>query len=114
MATATTGREAPTLQRRLRSLPVLFTALALLVFVFYQFILGGLVQPIQDFFDSWLPPASLNQCLIWATRGVEPHIVVVEPGLLDLGYVAFWDIGGYVAAWLMSSFLRQWSVTIFG
>jgi len=114
MATATTGREAPTLQRRLRSLPVLFTALALLVFVFYQFILGGLVQPIQDFFDSWLPLSSLNQCLIWATLAVGLNIVVGYAGLLDLGYVAFWAIGGYVAAWLMSSFFSQWSVNIFG
>src|SRR3954462_2896771 len=114
MATATTGREAPTLQRRLRSLPVLFTALALLVFVFYEFILGGLVQPIQAFFDSWLPLSSLNQCLIWATLAVGLNIVVGYAGLLDLGYVAFWAIGGYVAAWLMSSFFSQWSVNIFG
>jgi branched-chain amino acid transport system permease protein len=114
MATATTGRAGPTLQQRLRSLPVLFTVLALLVFVFYQFILGGLVQPIQDFFDSWLPLSSVNQCLIWATLAVGLNIVVGYAGLLDLGYVAFWAIGGYVAAWLMSSFFSQWSINIFG
>ena len=30
------------------------------------------------------------------------NIVVGYAGLLDLGYVAFWAIGGYVAGWLMS------------
>ena len=30
------------------------------------------------------------------------NIVVGYAGLLDLGYVAFWAIGGYIAGWLMS------------
>ena len=32
------------------------------------------------------------------------NIVVGYAGLLDLGYVAFWAIGGYIAGWLMSPF----------
>ena len=38
------------------------------------------------------------------------NIVVGYAGLLDLGYVAFWAIGGYVAGWLMSPFFAQWNV----
>jgi branched-chain amino acid transport system permease protein len=33
---------------------------------------------------------------------------------LDLGYVAFWAIGGYVAGWLMSGFFTQWTINVFG
>ena len=33
------------------------------------------------------------------------NIVVGYAGLLDLGYVAFWAIGGYIAGWLMSELL---------
>ncbi len=114
MAATTSGRPAPTLQRRLRSMPVLFVVIVLVVFVFYQFVLGGLVAPVQDFFNSWLPLQGLNQCLIWAMLAVGLNIVVGYAGLLDLGYVAFWAIGGYVCAWLMSSFFSQWHVNILG
>jgi branched-chain amino acid transport system permease protein len=34
--------------------------------------------------------------------------------LLDLGYVAFWALGGYVAGWLMSPFLSQFEINFFG
>ena len=113
MATAVPGRPRSPLAR-LRSLPVVLAVLAVLVFVFYQFVLGGLVQPVQDTVGNWLPLTALNQCVIWATLAVGLNIVVGYAGLLDLGYVAFWAIGGYVAAWLMSPFFAQWTVNIFG
>ena len=113
MATAAPGRPRNPVSR-LRSPAVIWTAIAVLIFVFYEFVLGGLVQPIQDFFENWLPLTSLNQCVIWATLAVGLNIVVGYAGLLDLGYVAFWAIGGYVTAWIMSSFFQQWSVNIFG
>jgi branched-chain amino acid transport system permease protein len=97
-----------------RSMPVILLVIAIIVFVFYQFVLGGLVQPVQDFFDGWLPLTSLNQCIIWATLAIGLNIVVGYAGLLDLGYVAFWAIGGYVAAWIMSPFFDQWKINIFG
>ena len=102
MATAATGRSRPTPLRRLRALPLIFTALAVVVFVFYQFVLGGLVSPVQDFFGSWLPLNQVNQCLIWATLAVGLNIVVGYAGLLDLGYAAFFAIGAYTAAFLTS------------
>src|SRR4051794_38162690 len=93
MATAAPGRTRSSMAR-LRSLPVFFILLAVVVFVFYQFVLGGLVSPVQSFFDDWLPLTSVNQCLIWAMLAVGLNIVVGYAGLLDLGYVAFWAIGG--------------------
>jgi branched-chain amino acid transport system permease protein len=113
MATEAPGRTRSPLTR-LRSLPVILALLAVLVFVFYQFVLGGLVQPVQDFFDNWLPLTSVNQCVIWATLAIGLNIVVGYAGLLDLGYVAFWAIGGYVAAWIMSPFFQQWKISVFG
>jgi branched-chain amino acid transport system permease protein len=113
MATSAPGRSRNALGR-LRSLPVILVVLAILVFVFYQFVLGGLVQPVQTFFENWLPLTALNQCVIWATLAVGLNIVVGYAGLLDLGYVAFWAIGGYVAAWIMSPFFQQWNVNVFG
>ena len=114
MATATGDRRAPSALRRLRSLPVLFALVAVLVFVFYQFILPGLVAPVQTFVSDWLPMSTINQCVIWAMLAVGLNIVVGYAGLLDLGYVAFWAIGGYVAGWIMSPFFTQWKVNVFG
>src|SRR4051794_36633229 len=113
MSTAAPGRTRSSMAR-LKSLPAFFILLAVVVFVFYQFVLGGLVSPVQDFFDSWFPLTSVNQCLIWAMLAVGLNIVVGYAGLLDLGYVAFWAIGGYVAAWIMSPFFQQWKINIFG
>jgi branched-chain amino acid transport system permease protein len=113
MATPVSGRTRPSF-RRLLSPPVILAALAIVVFAFYQYILPNLVQPVQDFFDGWLPITTVNQCLIWAMLAVGLNIVVGYAGLLDLGYVAFWAIGGYVAAWIMSPFFTQWTVNIFG
>jgi branched-chain amino acid transport system permease protein len=113
MATAA-PRRSPALTTRLASPAVVFTVLAILVFVFYQFVLDGLVVPVQDFVGSWLPLTALNQCIIWAMLAVGLNIVVGYAGLLDLGYVAFWAIGGYVAAWIMSPFFSQWQINVFG
>ena len=42
------------------------------------------------------------------------NIVVGYAGLLDLGFVAFWAIGGYTAGWLMSGFFYGRSFRFFG
>ena len=42
------------------------------------------------------------------------NIIVGYAGLLDLGYVAFWALGGYVAGWLMSPFLSSFEINLFG
>jgi branched-chain amino acid transport system permease protein len=88
--------------------PIGFSVAAVLVFVLYQFILPVAPESVSTFVVSWFPMSTVNQCVIWATMAVGLNIVVGYAGLLDLGYVAFWAIGGYVAGWLMSGFFTQW------
>jgi branched-chain amino acid transport system permease protein len=94
--------------------PIGFTVAAVVTFVLYQWILPQAPDPVASFFQDWLPMSTVNQCLIWAVMAVGLNIVVGYAGLLDLGYVAFWAIGGYVAGWLMSGFFTQWKLDIFG
>jgi branched-chain amino acid transport system permease protein len=39
---------------------------------------------------------------VWIIMALGLNVVVGYAGLLDLGYVAFWALGGYTAGWLMS------------
>jgi len=94
--------------------PIGFALAALLVFVLYQWILPNLSSDALSFFQDWLPLSTVNQCVIWAIFAIGLNIVVGYAGLLDLGYVAFWAIGGYVAGWLMSGFFTQWTINVFG
>jgi len=94
--------------------PLGFTAAAVLFFVLYQWVLANMSGPVPDFFDRWLPLSVVNQCIIWAIMAVGLNIVVGYAGLLDLGYVAFWAIGGYTAGWLMSGFFDSATVSVFG
>jgi branched-chain amino acid transport system permease protein len=114
MGTTTAAPSRPSALSRLRSLPLWFTVVAVLAFVFYQFVLDRLVAPVQTFVGHWLPMSTINQCLIWAMLAVGLNIVVGYAGLLDLGYVAFWAIGGYVAGWIMSPFFAQWKLNVLG
>ena len=43
--------------------------------------------------------------MVWVICALGLNIVVGYAGLLDLGFVAFWAIGGYIAGWLMSGFV---------
>ena len=45
---------------------------------------------------------------MWAIMALGLNIVVGYAGLLDLGYVAFWALGGYTAGWLMA-FSFNWT-----
>jgi len=114
MAAPNTARPRPARRGRLRSMPLWFTVAAVLIFVFYQFILGNLVEPVQTFVNDWLPMGTINQCVIWAMLAIGLNVVVGYAGLLDLGYVAFWAIGGYVAGGIMSPFFAQWNVNVAG
>ena len=82
-----------------------FLALATVIFVFYQYILPHLSLPIREAFRAWLPLTSVNEALVWVICAIGLNIVVGYAGLLDLGFVAFWAIGGYTAGWLMSGFI---------
>jgi branched-chain amino acid transport system permease protein len=84
--------------------PVAFAAVAILIYVFYQWIYPGLDSGVQSGFDDWFPLISINEALVWVMLALGLNVVVGYAGLLDLGFVAFWAIGGYTAGWLMSTF----------
>jgi branched-chain amino acid transport system permease protein len=86
--------------------PIGFTIAAIMVFLVYYYI-GFLGQGFRDFLQTWLPLIAINEALVWVICALGLNIVVGYAGLLDLGYVAFWAIGGYAAGWLMSSFFQQ-------
>jgi branched-chain amino acid transport system permease protein len=84
-----------------------FVVVAIAVFVFYQYIYPDMDGSAQTFFRDWLPITAVNEALIFVIMALGLNIVVGYAGLLDLGYVAFWAIGGYTGGWLMSSFIYQ-------
>jgi branched-chain amino acid transport system permease protein len=94
--------------------PVGFAVAVVVVFVLYQWILPNTGGGLSDFFDRWFPLGIVNQCIIWAIMAIGLNIVVGYAGLLDLGYVAFWAIGGYTAGWLMSGFFTGVTINVFG
>src|ERR1700755_3280353 len=83
---------------------------AVVIFVFYYidtYFRGSVAPPAHTFINTWLPIQSLNESMVYVMLALGLNIVVDYAGLLDLGFVAFWAIGGYVAGWLMSDFLHQ-------
>ena len=84
--------------------PLGFAVAAVFLVVFYGWILPFLVPGVRGWFQDWLPLNEINVALIWAMSALGLNVVVGYAGLLDLGYVAFWAIGGYTAAWIMSDF----------
>jgi branched-chain amino acid transport system permease protein len=91
--------------------PLGFALAALVLFLlhYYASMLGA-----KPFLDVWLPRVSLNEALVYVICALGLNIVVGYAGLLDLGFVAFWALGGYTAAWLMSAFFHQVSIHIGG
>jgi len=69
---------------------------------------------IYDFLQLWLPPMAVNESLVYVICALGLNIVVGYAGLLDLGYVAFWAIGGYCAGWFMSEFFYMVNLHFFG
>lgn len=91
-----------------------FTIAAASLFVLYHWIVPASPSEFRDFIQGWLSNANSNEMIIYVIMALGLNIVVGYAGLLDLGFVAFWAIGGYVAGWLMSSFLNTFQVNIFG
>jgi branched-chain amino acid transport system permease protein len=91
-----------------------FLVAAVAVFVFYQYIYPDLGGSAQTFFRNWLSPTAVNEALIFVIMALGLNIVVGYAGLLDLGYVAFWAIGGYTGGWLMSGFIFKAKVKLGG
>jgi branched-chain amino acid transport system permease protein len=94
--------------------PLGFAAAAVFVVVFYGWVLPFLVPGVRTWFQDWLPLSEINVALIWAMSALGLNVVVGYAGLLDLGYVAFWAIGGYTAAWIMSDFFLGAKINFFG
>ncbi|MGB7979383.1 MAG: branched-chain amino acid ABC transporter permease [Candidatus Nanopelagicales bacterium] len=82
-----------------------FIVAALGLWAFYRFGLSSTPTSVQDFFQKWMPLTAVNEAIVWVICAIGLNIVVGYAGLLDLGFVAFWAIGGYCAGWLMSFFL---------
>ena len=84
-----------------------FTIAAVLIWVFYAFVVDKLPYEVATFFQKWMPASTVNESLVWVICALGLNIVVGYAGLLDLGFVAFWAIGGYSAGWFMSDFFHQ-------
>lgn len=91
-----------------------FTIAAVAIFVMYHWIVPNSPSQVQDFVRGWFSNANTNEMVIYVIMALGLNIVVGYAGLLDLGFVAFWAIGGYVAGWLMSSFFTQVEFNLFG
>jgi branched-chain amino acid transport system permease protein len=70
--------------------------------VYIVFGLFILTYPILDRFLGWNRLGSMNPILIYTLLALGLNIVVGFAGLLDLGYAAFFAIGGYTTAFLTS------------
>ncbi len=93
-----------------------YSIAGLFLFITYQFLLpwDGLPSGIYQTINVWMPPAAVNESLVYVIMALGLNIVVGYAGLLDLGYVAFWAIGGYCAGWFMSEFFYFLNIHFFG
>ena len=89
-----------------------FIIAAIVVWIFYTFVMNRLPDALQSIVQNWFPPTALNEALVWVICALGLNIVVGYAGLLDLGFVAFWAIGGYSAGWFMSAFFRQVNIHV--
>jgi branched-chain amino acid transport system permease protein len=91
-----------------------FSVLAASIFIGYHWVLPQLNSNINDFVDAWLPLSVVDECMVWMICALGLNVVVGFAGLLDLGYVAFWAIGGYTAGWLFSGQFNNLHIHLFG
>jgi branched-chain amino acid transport system permease protein len=93
------------------------TAAAIAYFLFYYldtYFRGSIPDFLHDLMTTWLPIQPINVSIVYVMLALGLNVVVGYAGLLDLGFVAFWAIGGYVAGWLMSGFFYQTNFRFFG
>jgi len=93
-----------------------YSIAGLILFITYQFLLpwSGLPSGIYQAINQWMPPSAVNESLVYVIMALGLNIVVGYAGLLDLGYVAFWAIGGYCAGWFMSEFFYFLNINFLG
>jgi branched-chain amino acid transport system permease protein len=71
--------------------------------IFVLFTAFVLIYPFIDRALGWQRLGSMNPILIYVMLALGLNIVIGFAGLLDLGYAAFFAIGGYTAAFLTSA-----------
>ena len=89
-------------------------AAVIVLFLLYWKILPNASPDTQTFFRTWLSVSAVSEAVLWVIFALGLNVVVGYAGLLDLGYVAFWAIGGYCAGWIMSPFFDGVSINVFG
>ena len=82
--------------------PLGFVLVVAFLFYLYHNLMPQLQDNVVNGINNWLPVTTINESLVWVIMALGLNVVVGYAGLLDLGYVAFWAIGGYAAGWLMS------------
>jgi branched-chain amino acid transport system permease protein len=111
---STTSVAAHTAVQSNRKWAIGFTTAVGVIFLLNKLVLPSAPGQVQRFFNAWLSLNSLSEIMIWILMALGLNIIVGYAGLLDLGYVAFWALGGYVAGWLMSPFFSSLEINIFG
>ena len=106
MSTQTASKAPRKIDLSTAKWPIGFAIAAVFIVIFYGFLLPELDRDVQRFFQDWLPLGEINLALVWALSAIGLNVVVGYAGLLDLGFVAFWAIGGYSMAWLGSYFFH--------
>ena len=90
------------------------TVAVLAIFVAYKYVVPSAPAEVKTVLNAWLPLTSLGEAAVFVLMALGLNIVVGYAGLLDLGYVAFWALGGYMAGWLMSGFWATKNFNFFG
>lgn len=117
----TTSGPPPQLSAHSRKWPIGMLIAVIAIFSLYHFVVPNASPQFQTFVTDWLAPDAVNEAVIWVIMALGLNIVVGYAGLLDLGYVAFWAIGGYTAGWISSPFvsemtpgLKDFTLNVFG
>jgi branched-chain amino acid transport system permease protein len=107
-ATNISVREAAEHARRSnRKWSIALTVTTVVLFLLYWKILPSIGGQTATVFRTWLSVSVASEMVLWVIFALGLNIVVGYAGLLDLGYVAFWALGGYFAGWFMSPFASQ-------
>jgi branched-chain amino acid transport system permease protein len=98
--------------------PLGFLAAAVLYLIYSYLDLFFRAQAIppglHEFMNTYLPLLNINEALVFVMAALGLNVVVGYAGLLDLGFVAFWAIGGYTVGWLASDFFYGQQLRFFG
>ena len=81
-----------------RTLPAPVRYLLTAAFVAFLFVLPNFQIPILNTPDTDFPTLLFDKIGLYILMGIGLNVVVGKAGLLDLGYVAFFAIGGYTMA----------------